>query len=285
MNDVPTVSVVIPTWNHARLLPGAVSSILTQRYPAEKVEIVVSDDGSTDDTSDVMALIAQRHPEVVYLWNAHRGGNAARNAGIEAAKGEIICFLDADELAPPGWLEALIDSLAVDSTLSAVGGPCVSYGKERVRRCRRCGPAGAGTVGGLSYLGLMGGNMAVRQHVFTGVGMFDPAITGNGSEMEWFFRCREAGLRFREEPSAWVYHRRDIQGLVSECRKSFRAAQSIPRVNERAGHPIYDPTIPYMLRCLGHGIVHCCGGGFTGAAHALGLRVAIARYQSAQRPR
>jgi glycosyltransferase involved in cell wall biosynthesis len=91
----PRVSAVIPTYNHACYVPGAVESVLAQSF--DDLEVVVVDDGSTDETADVLRRLGER---IRYIPLGHRGLAAARNAGIRAARGRYVAFLDADDL----WL-------------------------------------------------------------------------------------------------------------------------------------------------------------------------------------
>src|SRR5690606_15764736 len=95
----PLVSIVIPCYNHARFLGEAIESALGQTYP--RVEVVVVDDGSTDDT----AAVVVRYPAVRYVRQANAGLAAARNAGLRASTGELLVFLDADDRLTPGALE------------------------------------------------------------------------------------------------------------------------------------------------------------------------------------
>ncbi len=89
-----SVSVIIPTYNRASVLPRAVQSVLNQTF--QDFEIVIVDDGSTDETRDVIESFTDRRIESIHFSN-NKGANAARNAGIQAANGEYIAFLDADD--------------------------------------------------------------------------------------------------------------------------------------------------------------------------------------------
>jgi glycosyltransferase involved in cell wall biosynthesis len=97
---LPSVSIVIPCYNQARYLPQAIESALSQTY--SKVEIIVVNDGSTDDTAEVAA----RYPQVRYFAQSNRGVAEARNSGFAVSKGDFIQFLDADDRLAKEAVEA-----------------------------------------------------------------------------------------------------------------------------------------------------------------------------------
>jgi glycosyltransferase involved in cell wall biosynthesis len=102
----PRVSVVIPTYNRARFLPAAIASIRAQTLPCS--EIVVVDDGSTDDTAAVLAALGEG---IVHLRQANAGPAAARNRGIHAASGELVALLDTDDRWCPNKIERQVELL------------------------------------------------------------------------------------------------------------------------------------------------------------------------------
>ena len=100
MNDSPKVSVIVPTYNRANQLEGTLRSIVSQTY--QDFELIVVDDGSTDNTSKVI----ESFPSAQYLpMKKNSGVSKARNIGLACAKGEFICFLDSDDL----WKEKKLE--------------------------------------------------------------------------------------------------------------------------------------------------------------------------------
>jgi len=104
----PTVSVVIPTYNQGSLLPEAIASVRAQKWP--DVEIIVVDDGSTDDTKQVLDQLATAG-DLRWFRQSNAGAAAARNRGIQAATGEWIAFLDADDIWLPPKLAIQFEQL------------------------------------------------------------------------------------------------------------------------------------------------------------------------------
>ena len=113
---VPAISVVIPCYNQARFLGDAIRSVLEQR--AGDTEIVVVNDGSTDDT----VAVARRFPGVRCITQDNRGLAAARNTGLSQCRGELVVFLDADDRLLAGALETGGRLIAADRSLAFVAG-------------------------------------------------------------------------------------------------------------------------------------------------------------------
>ena len=107
MNHGPLISVVIPTFNRARQVQAALQSVLEQTYT--KFEVIIVDDGSTDGTGQALQARITREgcndKQVRYFFQPNQGQSAARNLGIEMARGEWVGFLDSDDVWLPGKLE------------------------------------------------------------------------------------------------------------------------------------------------------------------------------------
>src|SRR5215203_2614836 len=103
----PLVSAVVPAYNASRTVVEAVNSVLTQTV--RDLEVIVVDDGSRDDTADVVRSIDD--PRVSLITKQNEGASSARNAGIRAARGRYVAFLDADDLWLRSKLERQLDVL------------------------------------------------------------------------------------------------------------------------------------------------------------------------------
>jgi glycosyl transferase family 2 len=198
-------SVVIPTYNRAALLSEALDSVFAQDIPS--LEAVVVDDGSTDGTAGVAAAYGGR---VRYLRQANRGPAAARNAGVALAAGELIAFLDSDDLWLPGKLAAELEILARLPEADALISDCEVWDGERQVQASHFAAAGVAPPAGdapcfvadLPPLWAAGslvatGCITLRRRALAQLGgrPFDPALRyGEDWEFEirLYHRCRVA---------------------------------------------------------------------------------------------
>jgi glycosyltransferase involved in cell wall biosynthesis len=176
------VSVVVPTYNRAGFICDAIASIRAQGDA--NVEIVVVDDGSTDDTERV---VAARDTKVTYVRIEHRGVSAARNRGVLTARGQLVAFLDSDDLWPDGSLE--LRRAHLDQYPDAD----IVYGRSRIRHIgdgrRRVGPHDEDEP----LLIPMLGSMLCRRSVFDRVGLFDEALE-HAEDIDWLARTKERNI-------------------------------------------------------------------------------------------
>lgn len=112
------LSIIIPCYNHGHYLGAALETVLAQTWPAW--EAIVVDDGSTDNTHEVAARYAEQDRRVRYIYQENAGLSAARNAGIRAAHGRYLAFLDADDGWEPAFLATCVAALEADTALVGV---------------------------------------------------------------------------------------------------------------------------------------------------------------------
>jgi glycosyltransferase involved in cell wall biosynthesis len=127
---VPDISVIIPTCNRGRAVVAAVESVLAQTYT--DYEIIVVDDGSTDDTAERLVPYV---PRIRYEYQTNRGASAARNRGVEIARGQWVSFLDSDDLFHPTKLESQRNALrALGDEFGACFTDCGYTGHSQLTR-------------------------------------------------------------------------------------------------------------------------------------------------------
>ena len=129
INKGPLVSVVMPTYNRADLLPRSIDSILNQTYT--NFEFIIVDDGSTDSTHLLLETYAQSDPRIKILTNeTNKGISYSRNRGTDAAKGKYIAIMDSDDYSEPERLKKHVDYLEKHEEVTALNALYYEIGKE-----------------------------------------------------------------------------------------------------------------------------------------------------------
>lgn len=160
----PAISVIIPTFNRAGLVERAVQSVLSQSM--RDFELIVVDDGSTDDSLERLAGISDKRLQV--LSQGNMGVCAARNRGIREATADFVTWLDSDDLAEPGWLEFFTNARAEGAALASCGSLGVAPdGTTDLLAPAKSGPA----FGGLSAR-FLAGSFAIDRQLLLEVGGF-----------------------------------------------------------------------------------------------------------------
>ncbi len=198
------VSVVIPAYNAADTLPATLAALCGQTVPPQDVEVIVVDDGSTDDT----AHLASCHP-VRLIRQENQGPAAARNAGAKAAKGEVLVFTDADCEPEPAFLAEILRPFA-DAGVTGVQGAYRTRQQGITPRFAQAEfedrYAFASRFPCLDLVATYAA--AFRRDVFLATGGFDEAFpVANNEDTEFSYRLHQAGHRLVFAPGAVVFHR------------------------------------------------------------------------------
>lgn len=277
----PRVSVVVPTRLRSQLLGECLRTIADQQYPKERFEVLVVDDGPSDETHRVTEILADRGMDVRYLTSEGRGINAARNTGLRHASGELVWLVDDDELVPPGTLGLLVDALNSAPEIDGVGGgyrtridgKCPSY---ICKRCRMSLKSGGPVDGAKMQVAkdLLGGNALLRVQAIKKVGPFDESLSGTGDDMEWFARARTMNSRFLFVREAYVWHRVDARNLRLRSLFAYASSSSARHLaiaRRQAGWSRgWTEDMKQSLRFFLHsGRRLCVFGFFKGVGHAL----------------
>ena len=197
----PTATVVVCTYNGASTIGACVAALRALDYP--DVELIVVDDGSTDDAGAIAAAAGAR-----VIRTENRGLSAARNTGTAAAAGELVAFCDDDCMPDPHWLRYLAVAL-LSGEDAGVGGPNVPPPDALLADAVGHAPGGPMhvLVSDVEAEHIPGCNMAFRRAALEQVGGFDPRFRVAGDDVDLCWRIQDAGGTLGFSPAALVWHR------------------------------------------------------------------------------
>src|SRR5262245_29765809 len=201
----PRVSVVVCTYNGGATLEQCLRSLLALNYPDH--EVIVVDDGSTDDTRAILDRLQQSAIKVIHQPN--RGLAVARNVGLAAATGASIAYTDSDCFADPDWLTHLVYQLQ-RSGAAAVGGPNLTPEDGWLAACVGASPGQPVHVleSDQTAEHIPGCNMAFRREALEAINGFDPQYRKAGDDVDVCWRLQQAGCWITFAPGAFVWHHR-----------------------------------------------------------------------------
>ena len=201
---VPKVSVVVATFNGSRTLRSCLESLTRLNYP--DYEVILVDDGSTDQTPE----LAKSYSSVRYLRQTNQGLSAARNAGIGAARGEIIAFTDDDCRADEDWLYYLVNDLLRSDCAGIGGHNFLPPEDSRVAAAVVVSPGGPAHVmlTDREAEHIPGCNMAFHKWAFEQIGLFDPIFRKAGDDVDICWRLQDGKFKIGFSPAGFVWHYR-----------------------------------------------------------------------------
>jgi GT2 family glycosyltransferase len=247
----PRISVIICTYNGSRFIRECLDGLLRLEY--SNFEVVVVNDGSTDATAEIV----DKYP-VRLISTENRGLSSARNAGLEAATGEIVAYLDDDAYPDPHWLTYLAASF-IHTTHAAVGGPNIPpAGDGPIADCVTNAPGGPVHVllSDQEAEHIPGCNMAFRKAALQAIGGFDPQFRIAGDDVDICWRLQKQGWTVGFDPAAVVWHhRRNSVRAYWKQQLNYGKAEALlerkwPEKYNAAGH------LTWLGRVYGNG--HTC---------------------------
>jgi len=270
------VSVIVPTRNRSSLLADTLRGLLAQDFPQELYEVIVVDDGSNQpvQVTNSVRLVQHSRP---------RGPNAARNTGVRAARSNLLCFVDDDIEAPPGWLRASVEGAQRHRDVLAFAGrvrirlegrgprfcdemPLVAQGESEL-------DFGAEEVIAEYACGC---NLVVRPEAFEGIGFFREDHPLYFDETEWIDRLRKSGAEVLYLPSALIWHRRtsaDLR-LGARVRRAFLRGYGEAFTRSAAEAPFERSELARRLAGIPglmlHSFRHRCTFGICASADEIG---------------
>jgi glycosyltransferase involved in cell wall biosynthesis len=250
------ITVIVPTFNRAGQLPGAIESVLTQ--PHRELEVIVVDDGSTDDTAGIVAALQRRDSRITYLHQPNSGVAAARNHGLDRAQGDLIAFLDSDDRWSPDKLPLQLACLERVPEVGMIwtnmigidpGGSVIPelslqdilpfrFGLDELFTSRiplselaatpqqwRDGALYVGDIYGKMILGnlVLPSSVLMTRERLQRVGSFDESLRVAGEDFDFFLRtCREGIVAFCDVPTV-LYRVGDPDQLTHRSRSVYMA--------------------------------------------------------------
>ncbi len=255
MNNKPHISIIVPVFNGGNTFHNCVSSLLKIDFPYNKLQVILIDDGSTDNTAQW--LYTQKLPSnfKIITHDQNKGRATARNSGLKNARGDIIIFLDADMIVRPDFVEQHVvaisksEVVAVSGLLTSEPGQPKTSLQNYIFEYRKRGAKQFGENNPIPFNYLITGNMSVKCKAVNECGLFDEKYIGYGGEdTDYAIRLWELypnGLRYSSKATSIHYHDETMDDLLIKMRKYgstnyLRLLKRHPEhVNNLAGNWIY----------------------------------------------
>ena len=273
MKYIPSVDVVIPCYNASYIVKKCVNSIISQEY-GNTVKIYLINDGSTDNTANILESFANNTNVSVINHVQNKGLSAARNSGINAGNSEIICFLDSDMVVKQNWIESHVLTLSEKGIVGVIGDSKLPPNEianllDKYLYDNKRGARQVGERKHIYFTYFLFNNTAVKRSVFEIIDLFDENITFYGGEdTDLAIRLWEAyphGLRFSSKANSQHYHARDLNEF---CKSMYQYGKTnllillnkYPQykndlggqyINSILGYIIFNPISRFAVYLLG----------------------------------
>ncbi|RMH71951.1 MAG: glycosyltransferase family 2 protein [Gemmatimonadetes bacterium] len=207
MMNMPFVTVIMPIRNEEAYIEKSLGSVLAQDYPPDRMEIIIADGMSTDQTRDIIRSYQQQHSNIVLIDNPQQIVPTGFNRAVKQAKGEVIVRVDGHCEIPLNYIQTCVKQLA-ETKADCVGGTLNTIGETRMAKAIAAAQSSPFGVGGVSFR--VGSNKgkyvdtlafgAYHRDVFDRIGLFDEELVRNQDD-EFNFRLIQAGGKIWLDPS------------------------------------------------------------------------------------
>ena len=243
MNNLPFVSVIVPAYNAEIFIDKLLKSLVSQDYPNEKLELILVDNGSKDETKSIIS----KYPVILLEENKIQSSYAARNKGILAAKGEVLAFTDADCIAAEDWVSSGVGFLINQKADIVAGNVEFVYSSK---------PTATEIYDSITHM-QMGeevrlkgvaptANIFVNREMFDNIGLFDARVK-SGGDIQWTRKATQKGYKLLYCKSAAVKH--PTRRFCEFAKKVIRTGAGAAHARLAAGHSILHEFfyMPYAI--------------------------------------
>ena len=216
MDYMPSATVIIPTYNRGKTLSKCIDSILQQDYPQDKFELIIIDDGSTDDTHELLKKY-EKKPGFSYFFQKNKGPSSARNLGINNSRGEIICFIDDDCIAEKNWLKNIVKPFS-DENVGGAGGKIIADAPQTLIE-KYCEKSKFFEQARFIDVMVIGANAAYRRDILLALRGFDEFFrTGEDTDLGLQIRLKGKKLAYTSDAIIYHNHRSNYRSITKQMR-------------------------------------------------------------------
>jgi len=236
----PYVSVVIPTYNRSNILALCLDSLFNQTYPKDRYEIIIVNDGSKDNTEDVLREFEKKAPcGFTWVSQKNQGITTAENAGLSRTKGTIVCYTADDCIIDKNWIHHLVNGFTNDK-IGAVGGKVVSYQTNTLIQQFIEDAQILDQATFFKRNTLITGSAAYRKQVLTDIHGFDTFLIAC-EDLDLSIKTQLLGYSLTYNPEAVVYHDHPatVKGLFFQQYRNGKGYVQLHRKYGRTYNLVY----------------------------------------------
>ena len=263
--NIPSLSVIVPTYNRREFLRNLLRALSRQTYPSDHFEVIVVDDGSTDGTA---GIASERFPFALRYYRQENQGDAeARNLGARHAQAELLVFIDDDMVLDPGYLAELVHTHAGrrDRIVAGVWEPWLPESNplgEALRASEMVDPALTTTE--MSFTQVHSNNMALSRDAFFEIGMMQNLAFSGSSiwcDLDFSYRAFRKGFEFiRSHQAICWHHDQHTRSLHSYSQRwrtaAYRSVALFQKYPELIAHtPMFHDKMPITWRADPPGLI------------------------------